>query len=187
MTFRHFNEWGWELMIFSLESDFVPPPATSFLADSAPSHDRGKGFIPRLRWRVHETRWVHERYPRARKFDAVVKYFEHRSGAANREILMDQGVGEDFTNGEWRKSRDVLPDGFANDLVGRKQGFYVTDETVKSVCITPGAHLFFERFDAPGPAILNDPSGFSGQVTKFGEPLGEEKRTEIRYVPASGS
>lgn len=97
--------------------DHFVNPAASFFADVDSSHQGGQIFVSASRLTVYETLSIDQRTAEIEDLDSVFENLQHRTAAADPEILMDQSIRNQFTNDDFRINADLSSKGFANDLL----------------------------------------------------------------------
>jgi len=87
-----------KLVEFDLKERLVDAGA-AFLADVHPAHEARESLVAGLRRFVHEAKGIDEGASGVGDFDAVAEYLDLGAVAGYGEVLMDQGVGDEFADG----------------------------------------------------------------------------------------
>ena len=150
-----FEKRGRKLMKLHLEDDLVDSTPALF-ADPDSTHQRCKRLVSRG-WRaVQEALGGDQRLSRIRDLDSIVKDLYCRAGASDGEVLMDQSIGHELSNGQLRKHRYRFPKSLANDLVHGQEAVDESHQPFKAIGIALGAELLAQSFRAAFTSVLNN-------------------------------
>ena len=132
---------------FGLMHDLVDAGAALF-TDPNPAHEGSERFVARLWRRVEKAVRFDEGDAGVGDFESTIENLDHRTGACLEEILVNEGVGDEFSNGDLGKHRYVFAKGRAEHFVVRDASIDEVDQPFESVGVSTIAHLLVEGFNS---------------------------------------
>ena len=112
---RSLEGGGGKLVELGLGDDFVHS-AAAFFANADATHEGGEGLIAGAGRAVEKTIDLDERQAGVGDLHAIGEDFNHRSGAGNGKILVNEGVGDEFANGRLGVDGNLPTDRLPDDL-----------------------------------------------------------------------
>ncbi|MCY1379880.1 hypothetical protein D9M69_676410 [compost metagenome] len=98
MLVRLLEDGRGELVQLRLGNDLVYTAAT-LLADADATHERSQHLVAAAWWAIEKALRVHQRHARIGDFHAPLEQLDHRPGTTQVEVLVDDGIGDQLTQG----------------------------------------------------------------------------------------
>ena len=147
-----------------------------FLTDAHAPHERRERLVPGTRRRVDEAVYGNKRFTGVCDFNSVREELNQRTRSRDRQVLVDQGVGNQLSNCDVREHFDLFPEGAADLLAVPHQQRNCVENALKSRCVP--AHLVNALDDLRGAVLVImriEPNGLAGKTgVDFSKVLGEE-------------
>jgi len=165
-----------KLVGFDGQNDLVHTTAF-LLANAHPAHEVGEAFVAGL-VAVDETVHGHDRFAGVGDFDPVGVNLNHHGCATDPKVLVDEGVGDEFADNDFRDKFYLFAEGILNHFVLRKLGRDEAHEPLKAdgVAFRPGLVELGLQLRAAG--VNDDAGGFAGDVRKILKFLRQQQRTK---------
>lgn len=136
------NSRRWKLTHLTRKRNLIPTRAF-LLTHPHTTHKGSNIFISRTRGRIYDPVEINHRTSRIGYFYVMIENLNHRSGAHNRKILVNQGVSNNFSYCNARILVSLLTKGRTNDLLGRNHCLHKTNQPFKINRIAGIYFLFF--------------------------------------------
>ena len=172
--------------------------AALLLANAHPPHQSREAFIAGL-VAVDESFHRHHRLARVRDLDAVAIDFHHHGGSAHRELLVDQGVGNQLADNNLWNEFHLLAERVLDNLVLRQLGHDKAEQPLKtnrialhSGLVEPGNERSSQEIASelgvsqPGVALALGRMAKKGKAHKSGDGKYRAATVKIEEMPKVG-
>ena len=104
------------------------------------------------------------------------------SGPGDGEVLVDQGVGNQLADSQFRIRMDGRAECLADVLALRELVVDVADRLLEAYGVAFAGNLLFERADAVVAAVNDDAESLAGEPLEFGQARCKQDRPDISNV-----